>query len=137
MAIMRTSVAVKNAALQSIATLIDAGTGPGYMEFYTAPMPATVATAVSTQTKLGTLTFADPCGAVASGVLTFSPITRDDSADVSGAAAWVRCFDSAGVAHTDLDVTVTGGGGSVQLNAVDIVAGGPIEISAMTIGVAA
>ena len=136
MAIIRFAVAVKNAALLPIRDAIDAGSGPGTCKIYSGTIPADVATAITTQTLLGTLTFSDPSGAVASGVLTMSAITQDSSADATATATWARIFDSTGAAVMDIDVSTTGGGGTLQMNTTNIVAGGPILISSFTISVA-
>ena len=99
-------------------------------------MPADCATAITTQTLLGTLTFSDPCGTIATGSLTMSAITQDSSADATGTAAWARIQDSTGVVVMDLNVTTTGGGGAITLNTTNIVIGGPILITSFVISVA-
>lgn len=133
MAILRLATAVKDTALTNIKTAIDAGAGPGTIKIYTATMPTLPSDAVTSQTLLGTLTFADPCGTVSSNLLTMSAITQDSSADATGTAAWARIADSTGATVMDIDVTNTGGGGTLQLNTVNIVATGPILITAFTI----
>ena len=133
MAIIRFAVALKNSCLTPIRDAIDAGAGAGTVKVYSGSMPADVATAITAQVLLGTLTFSDPCGAVSAGVLTMSAITQDASADASGTASFARILDSAGVAVMDVDITTTGGGGTMQMNTTNIVAGGPILISAFTI----
>lgn len=136
MAIIRFAVAVKNSTLTQIRDAIDAGPAAGTCKVYTGTIPADVATAITTQTLLGTLTFSDPCGTVAAGALTMSAITQDSSADASGTATWARIFDSTGAAVMDIDVTTTGSGGTMQLNTTNIVAGGPIIISSFVLSVA-
>lgn len=133
MAILRVVTAVKDTALTGIKTAIDAGPGAGTIKIYTATMPTLPSDAVTSQTLLGTLTFSDPCGTVSAGTLTMSAITQDSSADATGTAAWARIADSTGATVMDIDVTNTGGGGTLQLNTVNIVAGGPILISSFTI----
>lgn len=136
MTILRLAVALQTSCITPIQTAIDAGGGAGTIEIYNGTIPATVATAVTSQTKLGTLTFSDPCGSVTSGVLTMSAITQDSSADATGTATWARIKDSTGAAVADIDVTSTGGGGVLQLNTVNIVIGGPILISSFVLSVA-
>jgi len=134
MAIVRIATTVKNSMLTPIRDAIDAGSGAGTIKVYTSPMATLPSDAISTQTLLGTLTFSDPSGATPSGgVFTASAITQDSSADATGTAAWARIADSAGVTVMDMDITVTGGGGSMQMNTTSIVIGGPILISAMTV----
>ena len=106
----------------------------GYIEFYTGTMPAKPETAPGGgNTKLGTCTCSVTSGSVASGVYTFSAITMDSSADATGTAAWARVRDGAGNACFDVDVSVTGGSGTVQMPTTSIVAGGPIAFNSFTV----
>lgn len=136
MAIVRLAVPIQTTIVTAIKDAIDAGSGAGIIEIYNGTIPETVATAITQQTKLGTLTFSDPCGTVTSGVFTASSITQDSSADATGTASWARIKDSTGAAVADIDVTSTGGGGVLQLNTVNVVSGGPIIITAFTLNVA-
>lgn len=138
MAIARLAVLTRNALADQFKTRIDLGAGAGTIKIYTGTQPATGDTALSGNTLLGTLTCTDPSAAGASsGVLTLSAITQDSSADNSGTATWARVQDSDGNNVVDVDVTATGGGGSLQLNTTTIAAGGPIGITAFTITVPA
>lgn len=120
--------ALRNARLQAIVDKMDAGAGPATLKFYTGTRPATGA-AITTEILLGTLTFSDPCGVVSAGVLTFSAVTEDSSADADGTATWARIQDSDLNFVMDLTVTATGGGGDIELNNVNIVTGGPIRVT--------
>ena len=122
-----------NSALTQLMNAIDAGSAGGTIKIYTGTMPPTPETAVTTQTLLGTLTFSDPCGAVANKQFTASAITQDSAADASGTATWARVSDSSGTAVIDLDVTTAGGGGALQLNTVNIEKDGPILVSSFII----
>ena len=136
MAVLRLKETVKNSVLSPIQVALDAGAAGGAINIYNGTIPATPETAITTQTLLGTLTLADPCGAVSGGVLTMGAITQDSSADASGTASWARLTDSNGNVVMDIDVSNTGGGGTLQLNTVNIVAGGPILISSFVVRVA-
>lgn len=134
MAIARFATAVKNSMLTPIRDAIDAGSGAGTIKIYTSPMATLPSDAISSQTLLGTLTFSDPSGATPSGgVFTASAITQDSSADATGTAAWARILDSNSVVVADIDITVSGGGGAMQMNTTSVVIGGPILISAFTV----
>jgi hypothetical protein len=135
MAIIRFKGTVRNAMAQVILDALDAGSGAGVLEFYTGSMPATPDVAVTTQTKLGTLTLSDPSGTISNGVLTFLTITQDNAADATGDATWVRLFDSNGVVVTDMDVTDEAGTGAVKINTIHIVIGGPILMPTLAITV--
>lgn len=136
MAILRLVTALQTACITPIKTAIDAGSGPGVIEIYDGTIPATANVAVTTQTKLGTLTFTDPCGTVTDGVLTMASITQDSSADAGGTASWARIKDSTGATVCDIDVTSTGGGGVLQLNTVNVVLAGPIIVTSFVLNVA-
>lgn len=127
------STSGRNAAANAVRDQIDGGSGAGTIKIYTGSQPANPQSA-ATGTLLGTLTLSDPCAPSASnGVLTFSAITQDSSADNTGTAGWARIADSAGTAVLDGNVTTTGGGGMIELNTTSIVAGGPISITAFTL----
>ena len=135
MAIIRFVNTVKNSALDTVKAAIDAGAGAGTIKVYTGTQPTTAADAIVAQVLLGTLTFSDPCGASASGTLTMSATTQDSAADATGTATWARIADSTGATVCDVDVTATGGGGTLQFNTTSFVIGGPILVSAFTITV--
>lgn len=135
--IIRLSSATAAIMAQALADAFDAGTGPGYWDFYTGPMPATPATAITTQTKLGTVTLSDPCAIVSGGTITFAAITQDNMADAAGDAVFVRGFDSAGNAVADFDVGNQASDAFVKMNTVTVITGGPImvESAVLTVGV--
>ena len=123
---------LRNARLTEIIAAMDAGVGSATLKFYTGTRPATGA-AITTETLLGTLTFADPVGTVTAGVLTFDAITEDSSADADGTATWARIQDSDLTFVMDLSVTATSGGGDIELNTTSIVTGGPIRVTSAQI----
>ncbi|ANJ66065.1 hypothetical protein A9404_00530 [Halothiobacillus diazotrophicus] len=127
------SESIRNARLDLITAALDAGTTAGLLQFFTGPRPATGA-AITSQTLLGTVTFASPAApAAASGVLTFSPITQDSSADADGTAVWARATDSAGNFVADFSVGGNGSGEDIELNITTIVTGGSISVTSGTI----
>lgn len=122
------AVAVRNNRLTQIINAIDAGAAAGTLKFYTGPRPATGA-AITTETLLGTLTFSDPSGTVTDGVLTFNVIADDTAADATDTAEWARVQDSDSNFVMDLSVTLTGGGGDIELSNVNFTLGVPISIT--------
>lgn len=112
--------------MTQVINAIDAGASTGKLRIYTATRPATGA-AITTQTLLAELSFADPCGTVTNGVLTFSALTADSSADATGTAAWARVVDSDGNFVMDMSVTATGGGGDIELNTTSILQNGLVQ----------
>lgn len=123
--------ALRTTRITAVLTAIDAGTGAGKIKLYTGSSPGV--NSAATGTLLATLTCSDPAGTVSGGVLTFSAITADSSADADGTAGYARITDSDDNAVADLTVTATGGGGDVQLNNVNIVTGGTVSISSASI----
>ena len=134
MAVFNVTQAISSSLATVLLNAVDNDASPGYIEFYTGTMPAKPETAPGGgNTKLGTCTCSVTSGSVASGVYTFSAITMDSSADATGTATWARVRDGAGNACFDVDVSVTGGTGTVQMPTTSIVAGGPIAFNSFTI----
>ena len=82
MAVVHFATALKEQVLAPVAAAIDAGPAAGTIKIYTGTMPADCATAVTTQTLLGTLTFSDPCGTIGSGALTLGALKKGEPADL-------------------------------------------------------
>lgn len=118
------TTAAKNARLDAVATLIDAGASPGKLKIRD-----------GSNVVLATLTLADPCAAAASGgVLTFDfdPDISDSSADASGTAANAIITDSADTTVIS-GLTVGTSGTDIVLDSVSITAGQTVTITAGTI----
>lgn len=99
------SSALKTTRMTAVRDAIDGGTGAGTIEIGTAGMG----------TVLAVLTLSDPCGSVSGGVLTFSEITADSSADATGTAAEARIKDGAGNVIVS-GLTVGTSGANINLN---------------------
>lgn len=112
-----------------LAAGINAGAGDPQIEFYTADKPAGPATAITTQTLLGTLVCSTPAVVASGATVTFASITADTSADADGTATWARIRNGDGLAVIDVDVSNGAGTGVIKLNTVSIVAGGLIQIT--------
>lgn len=119
----------RNGWLDNINTLLNAGAGAALIRIYDGSRPATGGTAT---TLLAELTCTDPAApAAASGVLTFSAITQDSSANATGTATWFRMVDSAG--NFVLDGNVGTSGSDLNLTSTSIVATEAVSISSATI----
>lgn len=82
-----------NAACNAIVALANGGK----IKFLTAPQPADVTVAITTQTELGENTLPNPAFSAASGgVATSNPISPAN-ATATGDAAWFRVYKSDGV----------------------------------------
>lgn len=115
---------LRTARASQIVAAIDAGAGAGKLRLYNGTRPATGG---AVTTLLAELTFSDPCGTVTNGVLTFSAITSDASADTTGTATWFRIVDSTGAFVLDGTITVTGGGGDITMTSTSIQAGVTVD----------
>lgn len=114
----------RTARMQVVADRIDSGSGAGYVEICT----------TSYASVLATITMADPCGSVSSGVLTFdcSPAIADSSADNTGTAAIARIKASDGTVIVS-GLTVGTSGTNIVLTSTSIVATEPVTITSFTI----
>jgi len=133
MANMRNTTTTRNQMLNAIRDRIDGGAGPGTINIRSGTQPAS-ADLAETGTLLASIPFNDPCAPDASGgVLTMnvSPVLEDSSADNTGTATWARIKDSNGNTIFDCDVGTSGA--TINLNTVNIVAGGPVRITGFTI----
>jgi len=110
--------------------------GAGTIKIYDGSQPADADTALSGQTLLAELTFADPSApAAVNGLLTFNAIVEDSSADATGTATWARIEDSN--SNTIFDCDVGTSGATINLNSVAIVISGPVSITSFTVTVPA
>lgn len=122
-------VATRNNMLNAIRDTIDGGTGAGLVRIYDGVRPATSG---AVTTLLAELTLSDPCAPNASGgVLTFSAITQDSSANNTGTANWFRIVTSGGTAVFDGDVGTSGS--DLNLNSRAISTGIAVQITSFTI----
>jgi len=121
--------AVRNSRLNAIRDAIDAGSTGGLLRIYNGSRPATGGTAT---TLLAELTFTKPSAPNASsGVLTFSAIASDTSADNTGTATWCRIVDSTGAFVADGSVGTSGA--DYNLNTTSITAGVQVSCTSATL----
>ena len=114
-------VAIRNSLADLVVDLIDAGAGAGYIEFQT-----------SGDVEVATCPFGDPAfGAAATGTATANAITDDTSA-TGGTIAKFRIKDSDNTEVFSGTVTVTSGGGDIELTSVIIGAGDTVSMTSLT-----
>ena len=112
---------VRTGVADFVCTQINEGTPPGKLIMQTAAA-ATVAT----------LTFANPAfGGAVAGVSTANAIASDTSA-VGGVIAKAELRNAAGTPKVLCSVTITGGGGDIQLSSVTVSAGQTVSMSSLT-----
>ena len=113
--------AIRNSLADLVVDLIDAGAGAGYIEFQT-----------SGDVEVATTPFGDPAfGAAATGTATANAITDDTSA-TGGTIAKFRIKDSNDLEVFSGTVTVTSGGGDIELTSVIIGAGDTVSMTSLT-----
>ena len=135
MAILKVNNALKDTIMAAVIAAIGNG---GLLKIYNGTMPIDITTAIGGQTLLGTLTFGSPCGTVdGSHRFVAGAITQDSAADATLQATFARVFKADGTTIVmDLDISVTGGGGTLQLNTTNIVINGPILVTSFIIDLA-
>jgi hypothetical protein len=122
--------ALKNTQANAVITAIDAGSTGGLIKIYSGTRPVTADTALSGNTLLATLTFSTTSGTASNGVITFSAITADSSADATGTASFARITDSDSNTVMDLDIGTSGS--DINLSSVSINSGDSVSISSFT-----
>jgi hypothetical protein len=122
---------VRTAKMEAVRAAIDAGAN-GLLRIYSGTAPADADTAITGQTLLAELTLADPAGTTSNGVLTFSAITADSSADngSSTAPTFFRILTSAAVVIFQGSAGV--GSGDLNMNG-SITAGQNVSVSSLTV----
>lgn len=124
------SAAAANAAVDAMTALVNGGT----LKIYSAGsgVPASVATAITDQTLLATLTLANPAfGSGSNGVATANTITGDSSADATGTASFFRILNSGGTAvFQGLCGT---SGCDLNLNTTSLVSGAQVDVTSLTL----
>jgi hypothetical protein len=134
---MAKSTGWTNAVRNLMAESIDQEYNDGYLRIYDGSRPAGPSTAVSTQTLLAELRFADPAAAsVTNGVITFDTMTPDTSANNTGTATWARCLKADGTtAICDLNVGTSDANVIVSTTAIS--AGVEVSVTSASVTVAA
>lgn len=131
---IRLPTASRNAAVAAVANLVDADVGAGTIQIRSGAQPASANDAAA-GTLLATVTLADPAwtGPVL-GVMTLDTTPVLTTTGVAAAnAGWFRMLDNSGDTILDGSVTVTGGGGDLELNTIAISIGLTVEITAGTL----
>lgn len=120
----------RNAIVDAVVTNIG---NSGRLRIYSGARPATVGTAITSQTLLAELALGSPAAPPAvNGVATFNAIAQDPSADATGTATFFRIFQSNGTTAV-IDGDVGTSGSDLNMNTTSIVAGGPIQITSLTL----
>lgn len=106
------------------------------IQIYNGTMPASMGGTIS-DTLLAELETTTTVATESNGVITFDSITDDSSANATGTAGWARILDRDGAEALYLSVTVSGGGGDLEMNTLSIESGSPVAITSGQITVGA
>jgi hypothetical protein len=136
MAYFKLNATLLNYLATYVATDLDTAVSVAYMGVYDGTIPATPATAITSQVLLGSVTMsADPSATVSGNIITFNPINQDNSADTGGTATWIRIFKGDGSTWADVDVGTLASSATAKMNSTTVVAGGPIRVNSFTISI--
>jgi hypothetical protein len=128
----RISNATASAEADALARLLDNGWLRIYDSTGGTGQPATVDTAIGSQVILAELRFAATSAPAASnGVITFSGLTADSSANATGTASWFRTFKADGTTAV-WDGSVAASSATINLNTTSIVSGAAVSVTALT-----
>jgi hypothetical protein len=120
-----------NAEADALARLLD----NGYLRIYSGSQPTNADTALGAQVLLAELRFAATSApAASSGVLTFSAITSDTSADATGTAAFYRALKSDGTSVV-MDGSVGTSSADLVLNSTAIQSGAQVDVTSFAVTV--
>ncbi|MGI9585005.1 MAG: hypothetical protein ACR2N7_05385 [Acidimicrobiia bacterium] len=127
------------AAMDAVVDLIDVGStnAEGRVKIYAGTVPADADAAIGGATLLATLNMSNPAfgnsaDAAPGATATANSITDDSSADATGTAAFFRIWDRNENTVIQGLVTVTAGGGDLELNSISITSGAAVSITSMT-----
>ncbi len=128
---MKISDLARNAAVDAVVDLIDAGSPPGHLTIRTGSAP-TNTTDADSGTLLATLTFSSTAfGSASGGTATAASITSDTSIDNTNTAAHFRIKNAANT--TIMQGTVGTSGTDIVFDSVSFITGGTCAISALTV----
>lgn len=129
---MALNTQLSNTAVNAMADALSALLDNGYLRIYDGTQPATADTAVSTQVLLAELRFsADSAPAASGGLLTFSSITSDSSANATGTASWFRALKSDGTTVV-MDGSVGTSSANMVIATTSISSGQTVSCSSFT-----
>ncbi len=125
------SVAVRNARLDVVESTV--GTS-AVLRIRTGPAPASCATADS-GTVLVTMNLpSDWMAAASGGSKSLLGVWQDTSADATGTAQHFRIYDTSGtVCHLQGTVSISGGGGDMELDNTSIATGQQVTVTSFTL----
>lgn len=127
------NTALKNVELDAVVDSFDV-TPPGVLRIYDGAAPADANAALGAQNLLAEVTLPNPSfAAAAAGSVDKTGTWEDLSINASGTAAWFRLLNSDGTYVLQGTVTVTSGGGDMEVDDVNFVAGGSFTVTSFNL----
>lgn len=126
--LIRFAAARRTARAELHSAWLDGGT----LSIYTAPVPATPDTAITTQTELAEFDLPDPFGDATDGVLTADIIAGALNL-ATGTAVWGRARDALGAVVGDYDAGAVGSGAAIEMDNLALVAGSLSTITSFVV----
>ncbi len=121
------SIALRDALLNAVLTLLNEGTGPARIRVYGGTRPAVGDAPGSAY--LAEIVLPDPPGEVASGVLTLDAEGTEDTLILNtGGATWARIVNGNADTVLDCDVTIAAGNGELKLSTTGLYYGGLVRL---------
>lgn len=124
-----------NTALRNLlADALGEDANSGILRVYDGTPPTDADEALGSQELLADITLpSDAFAAAADGAIEKSGTWDDQSIDASGEATWFRLLDSTESRILQGTVTGTGGGGDMEVDDVNFVAGGVFTVTGFTV----
>lgn len=134
MAIIRLPTSIRNQMVSVLAAKADEALTPGEIHIFGGTIPADGDASAFGNPLLAVVTLADPgFGEASNGTITANAIISVNTVRESGTATWGRLVSGTDAKAAYFDVTGPGGGGVMQLNDVNLVKDGLIEITDFTL----
>jgi hypothetical protein len=124
----RANTAIKNSVTDNLAANFNAGK----LRVYTGTQPASGDDAAS-GTLLVEITLPNPAFGASSGGIASKAGTWQANATVAGVAGWARMLNSALDKNIDYSVTITGGGGDMEVQNTNIAVGQQVTVTTATL----
>jgi hypothetical protein len=124
----RANTGIKNSVTDSFAALFNSGK----LRIYTGSQPASGDDAAS-GTLLVEITLPNPAFGAASGGVASKAGTWQANATASGTAGWARKLNGALSMNIDYAVTITGGGGDMEVQNTNIASGQQVTVTTATL----
>lgn len=128
------AISINDALRDILAAAFGDDFNSGLLRVYDGAPPADANAALGAQNLLAEITLpADAFGVPTTGVVAKSGTWDDQNINASGTAAWFRLLNATQARVLQGTVTATAGGGDMEVDDVNFVAGGVFTVTAFTV----